>query len=166
MWEGYVDFRHFDKDGELIWEALDQKNDPADEGEYAMLDVFLRNGTAPAGFYLRLFNDTPVKTDTLGDLTGEPTGDYGYAAKAVARDATGAGWPTIALDLQNYMATSLTVTFTASGGVIGPVIYMVLATTSDNTGKLIGFVALSTTRTLADGESLQCTYKVKLQPTA
>ena len=33
--------------------------------------------------------------------------------------------------------------------------YCVLATTSDNTGKLISYVALSQSRTLADGESLQ-----------
>jgi hypothetical protein len=164
-WIGLVDFRHIDKDGKLLWESLNNENFLADEGEYAMLDVFLRNGTAPAGFYVRLFNDTPVETDTLADLQNEPaTGNY--AAQAVARDATASGWPTLGLDVGDYMATAKVVTFTASGGVIGPVTYAVLATTSNNSGKHIASVSLSTTRTLADGESLQVTYKVKLSEAA
>jgi hypothetical protein len=165
-WIGLVDFRHIDKDGKVIWEALDQRNALADEGEYAVLDVFLRAGSAPAGFFIRLFNDTPLETDTLADLTGEPAADYGYAAKAVTRDATASGWPTLALDVGDFMATSITVTFTANGGVIGPVTQAILATTSNNAGKLIAYVALSQTRTLADGESLQVTYKIKLSEAA
>ena len=165
-WIGLVDFRHLDKNGRVLWESLDNRNALADEGEYAVLDVFLRGGTAPAGFYIRLFNCSPVETDTLATLTGEPAGTYGYAAKAVNRDATAAGWPSLALDLGDYMATSVTVTFTASGGVIGPVTNAILATTSNNAGKLIAYVALSQTRTLADGESLQVTYKVKLSEAA
>jgi hypothetical protein len=165
-WIGKWDFRHLDRDGNVIWEALDRENFLADEGEYAMLDVFLRAGTAPAGFYIRLFNDTPVETDALSDITGEPAGTYGYAAQAVARSAEAAGWPTLALDSGDHMATSKTVTFTAAGGSIGPVTYAVLATTSDNAGKHIASVALSTTRTLASGESLQVTMKVKLSEAA
>jgi hypothetical protein len=165
-WTGKWDFRHLDKDGKVIWEALDQVNFLADEGEYAMLDVFLRAGTAPSGYFIRLCNDTPVETDTLADITGEPPGTYNYAAQAVARDATAAGWPTLALDSGDHMATSKTVTFTATGGVIGPVTYAFLATTSNNTGKHIASVALSTSRTLADGESLQVTMKVKLSEAA
>ena len=159
-WTGLVDFKCFDKDGKLKWEENDLHNALADEGEYAFLDVFLRAGTAPTTFYLRLFNDTPVETDTLANLTGEPSG-YGYAAQEIPR--TTGGWTTLALDSGDYMATSTTETFTASGGSIGPVTYAVLATTSDNTGKLISFVALSQSRTLSSGDSLQVTYKVKLQ---
>jgi hypothetical protein len=165
-WIGRWDFRCFDAEGNLKWEDLNRENFLADEGEQMMLDVFLRAGTAPTGFYVRLFNDTPVETDTLADLLNEPAGTYGYAAQAVARDATAAGWPTLALDSGDYQAIAKTVTFTASGGSIGPVTHGVLATTSNNTGKHISSVALSTSRTLANGESLQVTFKVKLSEAA
>jgi hypothetical protein len=157
---GSMDFRCFDKYGNLKWEELNRPNSLADEGEYMFLDVALRNGTAPSNYYLRLFNDTPVETDTLGSLTGEPTGN-GYAAQTVERNTT--GWPTLALDSGDYRATSSTETFTASGGSWGPVTYCVLATTTDSSGKLVSYIALSQSRTLASGESLQVTYRLKLQ---
>jgi hypothetical protein len=157
---GSMSFRCFDASGKLLWEELDRKNNLADEGEYMFLDVVLRNGTAPSGFFLRLFNDTPTDTDTLGSLTGEPTNN-GYAAQTVERSTT--GWPTLALDSGDYQATCSTETFTASGGQWGPVIYCVLATSSDSSGKLVSYVALSQSRTLNSGESLQVTYKLKLQ---
>ena len=144
-------FTHRDKDGNVIWEDVIE-NALADEGEQAMLDVFYRNGTAPTGFYIRLYNDTPVETDTLATLVGEPAGN-GYAAQLVER--SNVGFPTIQQDANgDWQIISKTVTFSASGGSWGPVTYAVLATTSDNTGKLIAFVALSQSRTLNDGESL------------
>jgi hypothetical protein len=51
----------------------------------------------------------------------------------------------------------------ASGGTIGPVTYAVLATSSDNAGKLIAFNALQTTRNLLAGDSLKVTLTLKLQ---
>lgn len=135
-------------------------NSLANEGQYIFLDVILRDGTAPTGYYIRLYDDTPVKTDALTDLTGEPSGN-GYAAAAVLRDSSASGWPTLALDSGNYQAVSKTVTFTASGGVIGPVTYAVLATTSDNTGKHVAFGQLSASRTLQNGDSLNVTYYMK-----
>lgn len=157
---GSMDFRCYDAQGKLKWEELNLKNNLSDEGEYMFLDVVLRAGTAPSGFYLRLFNDTPVETDTLGNLTGEPTAN-GYAAQTVERSTT--GWPTLALDSGDYRAVSSTEIFTASGGSWGPVIYCVLATSTDSSGKLVSYVALSQSRTLATGESLQVTYRLKLQ---
>lgn len=146
-------------DGSILWEER-AANAFADEGEQLILDVFLRGATAPTQFYLRLFNDTPVETDGLASLTGEPSGN-GYAASLIERSAT--GWPTLALDSGDYQATSSAETFTASGGSIGPVTYAVIATSSDNTGKLIAYAALSQSRTLASGESLTVTYKLKQQ---
>ncbi len=144
-------FTHRDKDGNIIWEDIIE-NALADEGEQAMLDVFYRNGAAPTQFYIRLYNDTPVETDTLSTLTGEPAGN-GYAPQLVER--SNVGFPTIQQDANgDWQIVSKTVTFSASGGSWGPVTYAVLATTSDNTGKLIAFVALSQSRTLNDGESL------------
>jgi hypothetical protein len=149
----------YDSEGNLKW-TDDAYNSLANEGQYGMLDVYLRDGSAPAGFYIRLFNDTPVKTDALSDLTGEPSGN-GYAAAAVTRTSAAAGWPTLALDSGNYQATSKTVTFTASGGVIGPVTYAVLATSTDSSGEHVAFGQLSASRTLQNGDSLQVTYYMK-----
>ena len=146
-------------DGSILWEEQ-IRNAFADEGEQLILDVFLRGATAPTQFYLRLYNDTPVETDGLASLTGEPSGS-GYSPALVERSAT--GWPTLALDSGDYQATSSAETFTASGGTIGPVTYAVIATSSDNTGKLVAYAALSQSRTLADGESLTVTYKLKQQ---
>jgi len=157
-WIGKWTFCHIGVDGRIMdeWEAY---NALADEGEEYMLDVGLRQATQATNFYLGLVNDTPVETDALTDLTGEPSGN-GYSRQTIEANAT--GWPTLALDSGDYQATSKTVTFTASGGSIGPAIYAILATSSDNTGKLIAYVALSQSRTLADGESLQCSMSIKL----
>jgi hypothetical protein len=157
---GYFDFRAYDKDGNLIWEELDRPNNLADEGEENSLDCWLRATSCPTQFYLRLFNDTPTETDALTDLTGEASGN-GYAAQLVERSAT--GWPTLALDGGDFQATSSAETFSASGGSWGPVTYCVLATSTDGSGKLISYVALSQSRTLQDGETLQVTYKIKQQ---
>ncbi len=148
-----------DADGAVKWTEI-ARNALADEGEQLFLDVALRGATAPANTYLRLYNDTPAETDTLATLTGEPSGN-GYSAQALTSNDT--GWPTLALDSGDYMATSAAKTFTASGGTIGPVTYLALATTSDNTGKLISYAALSATRTLTAGDSLQVTYRLKMQ---
>jgi len=157
-WIGTLKFQHKDAAGQVIWEGVSH-NDLADEGEHAFLDVFLRGGAAPTTFFLRLFNDTPVETDSLDDIQNEPSGD-GYAAQEVERSNT--GWPTLALDDGDYQAESKTVTFTADGGAIGPVSHCVLATTSNNTGLHIAFAALSEARTMQDGESLDVSYDVKL----
>lgn len=136
-----------------------------DEGEQLILDVFFRGATPPAGFHLGLCNVSGgvanmAETLTLATLTGELSGN-GYSRQAIERNST--GWPSLALDAGDYQATSSEETFTAAGGSIGPGNVAFLATTSDNTGKLLCAVDLSTPRTLANGESLKVTYKVKLQ---
>jgi hypothetical protein len=144
----------------LLREQEFTPNALADEGENAMLDVFFRAGTAPSNFYIALYNDTPVDTDTLATLTGEPSGS-GYARSLVERNST--GWPTLALDSGDYRAVSSTETFTASGGTIGPVTYACLVTAASGTsGLLIAYNALSASRTLNDGDSLDVTFRVKL----
>jgi hypothetical protein len=157
---GIFHWKHIAADGKTVLDEWDSYNALADEGESIFLDCTLRATSCPTTFYLRLFNDTPAETDTLADLTGEPSTN-GYAACEITRDSS--GWPTLALDSGDYQATSSTETFSASGGSWGPVTYAVLATTSDNIGKLVAYTALSTSRTLAAGESLQVTYRIKLQ---
>lgn len=163
-WHGVFYFRHMDAQGNVLAEWKSENN-LADEGEYAFLDVVLRSGTAPTQYYVRLSDSTSTcsitDTDTLTTASaGEPSTN-GYAAQLIERSST--GWPTLALDAGDYQATSSTETFTASGGSWGPVNCAFLATTSDNSGKLIAYAGLSQARTLASGETLQITYKVKLQ---
>lgn len=156
---GTFHWKHIAADGTILAE-WNTSNALADEGESVFLDCTLRATSCPTTFYLRLFNDTPTETDTLSSLTGEPTTN-GYTAQEITRNSS--GWPTLALDSGDFQATSSTETFSASGGSWGPVTHAVLATSTDSSGKLIAYTALSTSRTLAAGESLQVTYRLKLQ---
>ncbi len=136
-----------------------------DEGEQQFLDVYLRNGTVPAGFYLGLANVSGgvvnmAETLTLSTLTGEATGG-GYARKAVARSTV--GWPTLALNSGDFQADAAAQTWTDSGTAMSTVNVIFLATTSDNTGKLIAAVDLSTSRSLQIGDTLTATFSLKMQ---
>lgn len=128
-----------------------------DQGEQALLDVFFRNGTAPT-FYFALYNDTPVDTDTLATLLGEPASG-GYGRLAVARNTT--DWPTLGLQGGDYRVDSATKTWTASGGSIGPVNTLALVSVASGTaGTFYAHAALSAARTLADGDSLDVSMQV------
>lgn len=116
---------------------------------------------APTEFYLGLVNDTPVETDQLSDITGEPSTN-GYERQLLERNDV--GWPTLALDSGDYMASSKQVTFGATGGAWGPVIYAILVDVKSGTsGVLIAFVALSATKTILENETFGCKIKIKLQ---
>lgn len=162
---GYFDLTCRDAAGNIKWQERDVPNALANEGEYIIEDVMFRGNTAPTQYYLRLYNTTPALTSTLSTLsTYEPSTANGYnpANQGITRDST--GWPLVPqLVSSHYEITSKTVTITASGGSVGPVTYAALATSSDNTGKLMAYAALSTTRTLSSGDSLQMTYKIRLQ---
>lgn len=149
---------HSKEYAELVGDQPWTPNSFTDELEQDILDVYFRAATAPTEFYIRLCNDTLADTDSLADVIGEPSGN-GYTAQLIERSAT--GFPTLALDGGDYQLTSSTETFTASGGAIGPVTQAYLATTSNNTGLLLNYVALSQSRTLADGESLDATIRIK-----
>lgn len=161
---GYFDLVARNSAGDVIWEEHDVPNALANEGEYLIEDVIFRGNTAPTGYFLRLYNTTPALTSTLTALsTYEPATANGYspASQGITRDST--GWPLVPqLVSSHYEITSKTVTITATGAV-GPVTYAALATSSDNTGKLVAYAALAATRTLAAGDSLQITYKIRLQ---
>ena len=129
-----------------------------DEGEQSILATYFQGAAGPAGFFFRLYNDTPVDTDTLADLLNEVAGT-GYAPIAVAR-STG-DFPTLALDAGDYMVTSATKQFAATGAWTDATV-LALATSSDNSGLLIAWVALSATRTLQAGDTLDVSMAVKL----
>lgn len=146
---------------ELIRDQPFTLNALADEGEQDLLDVYLRGATAPTTFYLGLLNSTPTDTTTLATMTNEPSGS-GYSRQEIPR--SGAGWPTLALDGGDFRAVASVETFTASGGTIGPVTYAFLCTNAatGTSGKFLVYNALSSSRTLNDGDSLDVTMRVKL----
>lgn len=153
----------YDAAGNLKWQEA-AHNALAQQGERLFLDGVLRGGTIPAGWFLRLYNATPTGTSTLATLAAfEPATANGYnpASNSITKDIT--GFPSLTTATLHYQAVSKTVTITASGGAIGPVTYCALASSSDNTGQLIAYAALSATRTLQAGDSLNMTYTVRLQ---
>ena len=160
---GWMPMRQYNAAGELNWAGV-AFNALANEGEYLIEDVMFRGNTVPTGYFLRLYNTTPGLTSTLSTLSAsEPATANGYApaSQGITRDST--GWPLVPqLVSSHYEITSKVVTITATGAV-GPVTYAALATSSDNTGKLVAYAALAATRTLANGDSLQITYKIRLQ---
>jgi len=146
---------------DLMREQPFTENALADEGESDLLAVYFRAGTAPTTFYLGLLNSTPTDTTTLATMTSEPSGN-GYSRQQITRDNT--GWPTLALDTGDFRAVAAVKTFTASGGTIGPVTYAFLCTNAatGTSGKFLVYNALSSSRTLNDGDSLDVTMRVKL----
>ncbi len=160
QWVGEWSFVHLNADGS-IKDSWKMYNALLDEGEQDILDIVFRDATEPSSFYIGLCNSTPSETTTLTTLTGEVTGG-GYARIALARNTT--DFPTLALDSGDYQLTSLAKTFTASGGAFSSATTAFLCTVASGTsGKLYASVALSSTRTIADGESLQVTFNIKLQ---
>jgi len=150
--------RHLDAQGRLVWADCGH-NMLHDEGEQFFCQVlFTEEASVPDAYYLGLDNRTSLaESDTLASLSGEPSGN-GYSRQAVNSDATDF---TISQESGDYQAKTKTVTFTASGGSIGPVTKMFMATSADETGKLIAGRALSQERTLADGESLECSFYIR-----
>ncbi len=133
-------------------------NNLSDGGETLMLDATWRAGTRPANIYGALWNDTPVDTDTCSTLTGEPaTG--GYARVGWANNGT--DFPTLALDSGDYKLTGLQKGWTAAGGTIGPVTYFTFVSSSSGAGTLYAYMALSATRTMLTGDTLNVTPALK-----
>ena len=152
MIKQYWNIKHI-RNGEVIWEDT-KKNFLANQGAEAILEYFYRSNSsyAPSQFYVRLCNYTPVVTDTLSTIQNEATGN-GYAAQALAASTVGFPTKDTAPD-GNIRLTSALVSFTASGGSIGPVTTAYLATSSDNSGKLIAFLPLALTRTIISGDTM------------
>lgn len=149
------------RDGKVIWEDVG-RNSLTQQGEESILESFFRGATSytPTNFYIRLCNYSPLITDTLLTLSGEPTGN-GYTPQLVERSSV--GFPTKDInDDGNYRLTSKVLTFTASGGSIGPITNAFLATTSDNSGKLISFRALKMQRTVVDGDAITIEIQINL----
>lgn len=146
-------------DGKVLWEERKVLNALQDEGEANILNSYFRAVDVPITFYLRLANQVgdPAETDALADLVEASGGSY--AGQEITRDAT--GFPTLELNAGDYQLVSKEVSFVASGGSFTAT-HMYLATTVDDSGKFVSWIALSTTRTIPDGAELLCTMTCKL----
>lgn len=142
---------------EVIDAQLWRPNELANEGETLILDVFFRGATAPTNLFFRLSTDTPTDNDTLAGVT-EVAGT-GYAAISLNRNST--DFPTLEVNAGASRVISATKTFTAGGTWTGAT-HLYLATTSDNTGKLVAYNALSATRTLVNGDTLAVDMTISL----
>lgn len=148
-----IEAKHYRGD-ECIWEAYDLPNIYHQTGEQFVLSVAFNtaSATVPLFYYLGLDNRTTLSyTDTLSNLSGEPSANINGYARQPLSSASGFS---VALNSTtgHIKATSGIVAYNASGGPWGPVQNIFLATTIGNTGTLIASVPLSGSRTLNDGD--------------
>jgi hypothetical protein len=160
FYKSFWNIKHI-RDGKEIW-SIRKQNSLVDEGEEAILEAFFRLNASytPTEFYVRLCDDTIEETDTLSIVQNEPSG-FNYTPQLV--EASAVGFPVKDMFEGDYRLTSKELTFTASGGDIGPVNTVFLATTDDNTGKLIAFLDLPLTRTILNGDSMIVQFEVILE---
>jgi hypothetical protein len=164
----------FDRDGKFRWQERLDQNTWHDEGELSLLSAYFATayanyGAPPANLYLGLDARSSVaEADTLASLSGEPTiGQYNYARQALATNGTGAsGQPfVISQPAAAYQVLSATKTFTATGGNWPAVTKLFLCThltavASASGQRLLCTLALSASRTLLDGDSLQASMSI------
>lgn len=128
----------------------------ANEGEEDILDVYFDAQAVRTSLYFRLYNDTPAETDTLATLVSETSGT-GYGAQTVTR---GTDWS--APDHSTGTVTG-TKTFTATGTWTDATQLILATVASGTSGLLISYAALSQTRTLGNGDTLDVTQTVTLE---
>lgn len=158
-----------DKYGNLTWVDPWQKNILHDTGEQYILSAvfattYTNYGSALSALFLGLDDRSSLaESDTLATVAAdEPTlGSFGYSRKSLSTAGTGAGGQDFVITQPGayYLVTSSTQTWTASGGNIGTVRNRFLASdatavTDGDDDHLICSLALSTTRTINDGDAL------------
>lgn len=129
------------------------------EGLQFILEVaFSEEQSVPANFYLGLATDASLaETASLGDQT-EVSGTS-YARQTVA--STSVGFTSATTGTNDRKVTTVEVTFTAGGAWTGANTAF-LATTVDDTGKLIASEQLSGTITLVNNGTLKFTMAITL----
>lgn len=150
---------------EVLWSRFGLKNLWHDDGEEYIVKVAISEElTVPAAFYLGLDNRaTPAEADNLTQANAaENAFSNGYARAQLNSDAT--DWTT-SLATNIWQAASKQVTFTASGGDWSAVQNMFLTDKNiATTGKYLYCTqALSTSRTITDGDSLNCTITLNVR---
>ncbi|RLB06412.1 MAG: hypothetical protein DRG83_00080 [Deltaproteobacteria bacterium] len=126
-----------------------------DQGETDVGNIYLKNQTQNSYLYLGLYTNTsePAESATLSDIT-EPSGG-GYSRKQLnPSDWTENPQGTFSQPEQ---------TFTASGADWGNIYGYFIATSSDNTGKLIAVEHFSDgPYNIKDGHSVKITPKITI----
>ena len=114
----------------------------SDYAENLILNWLMKNtGTAPSATYLALFTAAPSDSGGGTEVSGN-----GYARQAVTWDtASGTGGTT---------SNSTAETFTASGGSFGEVTHIGIFDAATS-GNLLWHGAMTSSKTVADGDSLQ-----------
>lgn len=152
------------RDDEVVWEIKDKKNILTDEGERAIGEVFFRNQGSvyfpSTNFFVGLYKGSISESTTLATIPNEPSGN-GYSRLELERSAI--GFPTVEQDEGDWRWVSRQLTLTASGGTIGPVNGAFLGTTSDDSGSLIGAVAMDYERTILSGDQVIIVIRAKLK---
>lgn len=153
-----LEIKHY-RENEVIWEAKNIPNIFHESGERFLFSVaFDTDGgySIPTFYYIGLDNRTTVLyDDDIGSITGEPSSN-GYGRQTVS-SSSGFG---ITLTDGRIRATSGILTFTAIGGSWGPVKNVFLTTSTDSSGDLIASSALSSERTLNNGDHLTVRFKL------
>jgi hypothetical protein len=123
-----------------------------DEGENRVLNILFGATAVDGTLYLGLFKNTsePAENAVLSGLT-EPSG-YGYARIALTRGS----W-TVLADLASYAEQS----FTANGGTWGDTYGYFIATSVDNSGKLLAVETFSNgPYNVTDGSNVKVTPRI------
>lgn len=139
-------------------------NSLTQEGEESLLESFFRNDASytPANFFIRLCNSIPLVTDTLATIQKElPVVAGGYEPKLLERSVV--GFPNKTLTSNgNYRLVSKEILFEAINTVIGPVTHAFMATSINNSGRLIAFRNLTLPRTVLIGDKLSIKIQIDL----
>ncbi len=150
------------ENNKIIFEKRNLKNLMHLQGEEYFLNVLFSGSSIPTYYYFGLDNRENLDVlDTLDDLYQEPS-RYGYSRQSVDSSS---GW-TFSTSGSIYRAVSPIITFTASGGSIGP-IQNVFLTTQDSgestvDGYLISSIYLESSITILDGNSISLRASVGL----
>jgi len=149
------------RNGKVIYEET-KKNIIPDEGEKALVDTFYRKNDslyfAADLFCIGLYRGSISEATTIHTIPNEPSGNS-YSRQPIERSSV--GWPTIEKHEGDWRVVSKTVTITASGGDIGPVSGAFLCTSSDDSGVLLGAVAMTIVRTIPAGDKIEFEIKAK-----
>lgn len=152
------------RENKVIWKNENLYNLLHSEGEELILQtLFYNDGTLPPSYYyLGLDNRTTIAyADTMATLIDEPSGS-GYTRQQLSSSSTGtSGW-TVTVGTSLHKAVSNIVSFNATGSY-GPVRTLFLTDASDNSGKLISSVSLSSPATLSSGDVLSVRMTLSLK---
>jgi len=102
-------------------------------------------------FYIGLYKGSVAESTVLSTIPNEPSGN-GYSRLSVERSDV--GWPIIEKHEGDWRVVSKELELTASGGNIGPVGGAFVCTSSDNSGVLIGAIAMAVERTIKPGDKI------------